>query len=138
MILGVILSPLPSTPHFVIRLWIWRISMFWILFYRVPGIFKNFIIYLVSIWMVLMIDLVILMLMLLVIGVGPPKSTITKLSSRIYHFFNHTYHDFNSWNGWKKIWNLKVAPHVQHFIWICLNGKLATYDFLHSINAGPL
>lgn len=66
-----------------------------------------------------------------------PKSHSNRISSMTYHFLNYNPHGIYSWDGWKNIWNLRVAPpHAQHFIWLTLNGKIATYDFLQSINLG--
>lgn len=34
------------------------------------------------------------------------------------------------------IWQLKVAPRTEHFIWLMIHGKIKTKDFLYQMNVG--
>lgn len=38
---------------------------------------------------------------------------------------------------WKKLWKIHAAPRVKHFIWVILDGRISTTDYLNSINLGP-
>lgn len=67
-----------------------------------------------------------------------PNSKGTKLSAKIYSFFNHRRFFGNHWNGWGKIWKLKVAPRVKHFIWLLMHNAVKTSDYLYSLKLGPL
>lgn len=60
-----------------------------------------------------------------------PKFHTNRISSMTYHFLNHSPHVSHF------IWNLRVAPCAQHFIWLTLKGKIATHEYLYSINLGP-
>lgn len=41
------------------------------------------------------------------------------------------------WLRWKKLWSIRTAPRVKHFLWLLFKGCLSTYEFLYSINLGP-
>lgn len=40
------------------------------------------------------------------------------------------------WLRWKKLWSIRTAPRVKHFLWLLFKGLLSTYEFLYSINLG--
>ncbi|XP_039138822.1 uncharacterized protein LOC120276159 [Dioscorea cayenensis subsp. rotundata] len=65
--------------------------------------------------------------------VWSPKSGSSKLASSVYHFLNHNH----NWVGWKKLWELNVAPRVKHFIWLVFRGRISTSEYLYSIGLGP-
>lgn len=67
-----------------------------------------------------------------------PKSQSNSISTTTYHFFNKCFNCNNDdWSGWKEIWRLGVAPRVKHFLQLMLQGRIATYDYLHAIKLGP-
>ncbi|XP_039146767.1 uncharacterized protein LOC120284004 [Dioscorea cayenensis subsp. rotundata] len=66
-----------------------------------------------------------------------PKPFSPKITSTVYHFLNNIGSEPSPWAGWRKIWSLRVMPRVKHFLWLLFNGRLATADFLYSINLGP-
>lgn len=39
--------------------------------------------------------------------------------------------------GCNLIWKLMVAPRVKTFVWLLLQGKVKTTEFIHSLNIGP-
>lgn len=42
------------------------------------------------------------------------------------------------WDGWGNIWRLYIAPRPKHFLWLLLHNDIKTYDYLYSLNLGPL
>lgn len=66
-------------------------------------------------------------------GFGLPKLAAFRL---LFQFINR-FVDPNPWNGWKRLWSLKMIPRVKHFLWLTFLGRLSTTDFFHSINLGP-
>lgn len=54
------------------------------------------------------------------------KSHKNKLASSVYHFLNHIHNWADNWVGWKKLWELNVAPRVRNFIWLVFKGRLST------------
>ncbi|KAJ0986340.1 hypothetical protein J5N97_004696 [Dioscorea zingiberensis] len=40
------------------------------------------------------------------------------------------------WNGWKKIWKLRVIPKIKLFLWKFFHGRLPTIHYLSSIGIG--
>lgn len=66
-----------------------------------------------------------------------PMTHKTNLASNVYHLLNRNGVDSNPWTRWKKIWVVKTAPRVKHFLWLVFKGPLAIYEYLHSLNLGP-
>lgn len=58
------------------------------------------------------------------------SSNISNISASIYKFVNYNKGSANNWGGWKRIWSLKVAPRVKHFIWLAFNKRVNTYEYL--------
>lgn len=65
------------------------------------------------------------------------KSANLNMSSAIYNHLNQNSNSFLIWEGWHKLWRLRVAPRVKHFVWMLLHGRISTTDYLNSINLGP-
>ncbi|XP_039145742.1 putative receptor-like protein kinase At3g47110 [Dioscorea cayenensis subsp. rotundata] len=66
-----------------------------------------------------------------------PSPKKMKISSAIYHYLNHESKSALNWEGWHKLWSLRIAPRVKHFIWLLQHGRISTTDYLNSINLGP-
>lgn len=69
--------------------------------------------------------------------VWAPSGRSHKIASNVYHFLISSIHISSCWAGWRKLWHLRVMPRVKHFLWLLLNGKITTAEFLYSINLGP-
>lgn len=65
-----------------------------------------------------------------------PNSPGTKVSTKIYSYFNHSKVLGSHWDGWGKIWKLFVAPRVKHFMWLMLHKAVKTMDYLFRLNLG--
>lgn len=66
-----------------------------------------------------------------------PNSKGPKVANKIYSFFNLSKGSADSWDGWGKIWRLKVAPRVKYFIWLLLHNAVQTIEYLYHLNLGP-
>lgn len=66
-----------------------------------------------------------------------PKSHCSKSSAVVYHHLNQNIALINQWIGWKKLWEIRVAPCVKHFLWLIFKGRLTTYDYLYRLQLGP-
>lgn len=67
-----------------------------------------------------------------------PKMKTNKLSATIYSHLNCGQIDKTPWQGWGNIWKLNVTPRVKTFLWLLIQRKLKTYDFLYVLNLGFL
>ena len=65
-----------------------------------------------------------------------PISNNKKISSTIYNFYNSWNSLEESWEGWKFIWKLYVAPRAKFFTWLLMHGRIKAYDFFYSLNIG--
>lgn len=59
-----------------------------------------------------------------------------KLSATVYSHLNCGQIDKTPWQGWGNIWKLNVIPRVKTFLWLLIQRKLKTYDFLYTLNLG--
>lgn len=66
-----------------------------------------------------------------------PKSHKLKIAPNVYHFLNNKNSTYNPWPSWRKLWNIKTAPQVKHFLWLIFCGHLLISDVIHSFNLGP-
>lgn len=66
-----------------------------------------------------------------------PKSRGIKLSAMIYSHFNQTRSMDEYWQGWSKVWKLRVAPRVKHFLWLMFHDAVITQEYLYRLNLGP-
>lgn len=66
-----------------------------------------------------------------------PKAHCVRIPSKIYSHLNSNAAHCENWCGWDKLWRLKVAPRIKHFMWLMFKGKIKTYNYLHSLNLGP-
>ncbi|XP_039125466.1 uncharacterized protein LOC120261592 [Dioscorea cayenensis subsp. rotundata] len=65
------------------------------------------------------------------------KSVKQSTSAIVYQHLNSSSCWADGWLGWKRIWDLNVAPRVHHFLWLAFKGRVSTYEYLYSINMGP-
>lgn len=54
----------------------------------------------------------------------------------IYSCFNDKKVSRDGWDGWGKIWSLKVAPWVKHFLWLLFHNTVKTNEYLYRLNLG--
>lgn len=66
-----------------------------------------------------------------------PKTNSKKISAFVNYFLNNYQADTYQWDGCKNVWRLNVAPKTKTFIWILLQNKVKTYDYLYHMNLGP-
>lgn len=66
-----------------------------------------------------------------------PKTNNNKILAIIYNFLNSNHADDQHWNGWMNIWKLRVAPKIRTFIWLLIQGKIKTYEYLYRMKLGP-
>jgi len=66
-----------------------------------------------------------------------PKSKGTKLFVMVYSHFNQAKNVQDHWNGWNKIWHLRVAPRVKHFLWLMFHNAVKTKEYLYKLKLGP-
>lgn len=66
-----------------------------------------------------------------------PKPLNCSLLATVYQYLNSFHCRTDGWIVWKKLWNLNVAPHVKHFLWLTFKGRVNTFDYLYFINLGP-
>lgn len=66
-----------------------------------------------------------------------PKANGIKLSAMIYSHFNHLRTMEDHWQSWSKVWRLKFAPRVKHFLWLMFHNAVKTQESLYKLNLGP-
>ena len=66
-----------------------------------------------------------------------PRTNNNKISTAIYNFLNSRHIWEKPWSGWRNIWKLNTSPRAQSVIWLLIQGRIKTYDFLYAINLGP-
>lgn len=66
-----------------------------------------------------------------------PWASNSNLATNVYSTLNRNLLSPNHWSGWKRLWSLRTAPRVKHFLWLLFKDRLSTFEYLYSINLGP-
>ncbi|XP_039138896.1 uncharacterized protein LOC120276239 [Dioscorea cayenensis subsp. rotundata] len=66
-----------------------------------------------------------------------PTSKHHKISTLVYHQLNQSLSLSDSWNGWRLLWKLNIAPRAKYFLWTLFHGRLSTSNFLYQMRLGP-
>lgn len=60
-----------------------------------------------------------------------------KIFANVYSFLNSNQANYQHWNCWRNIWKLRVAPKIKTFIWLLIQGRVKTYEYLYNMRLSP-